>query len=278
MSKHEIILAKPLLPVYFDIYNSSYSIVPNHWHTHIEVILILQGQMQVICNQNNLLLNSNDLMIINSTDIHYTKSIGNTKVLLLQIPYEYLKNALPDLSQITFQSYMPNRTFQKNEAYQELLHALHSMKDVYEQKEDGYPFLFCQWLQTFLYTLYTQFSTRQNGISVATDTKANERMRNIITYIEEHYMEQLTLQGVSGIFALNPEYFCRYFKKQIGFSFLKYVNLVRISHIVHDLTYTEDAIIDILNRHGFTNHKLFYQLFKETYHTTPTAIRKQKHS
>lgn len=101
------------------------------------------------------------------------------------------------------------------------------------------------------------------------------RLKDIITYVERHYMEPLSLSDISDRFALNPEYFCRFFKKNMGFTFLEYVNMVRLSHIYSDLMQTGDSITQIMERHGFINYKVFNRMFKEVYGCLPSKVRHQ---
>lgn len=62
----------------------------------------------------------------------------------------------------------------------------------------------------------------------------------------------------------------------MGTTFLEYQNELRLSHIYQDLIETDDPVNVILERHGFTNYKLFRRMFKETFGDTPTQIRKSK--
>ncbi len=51
-------------------------------------------------------------------------------------------------------------------------------------------------------------------------------------------------------------------------------NDIRISHIYQDLVSTNDKISVILERHGFTNYKLFRKVFYKHFGATPTEVRK----
>ena len=73
-----------------------------------------------------------------------------------------------------------------------------------------------------------------------------------------------------------PKYFCRFFKKCMGTTFLEYQNEIRLSKIYSDIISTNDKISDILERHGFTNYKLFRHLFRSHFDATPSEIRKDK--
>ena len=60
----------------------------------------------------------------------------------------------------------------------------------------------------------------------------------------------------------------------MGITFLEYQNELRLSYIYQDIISTDDSIKDILERHGFTNYKLFRRTFFEHFEATPTEIRK----
>lgn len=60
----------------------------------------------------------------------------------------------------------------------------------------------------------------------------------------------------------------------MGKTFLEYLNEIRLSHIYEDLVSTDLALKTILENNGFTNYKLFRQLFYNNFHTTPGEYRK----
>jgi AraC-like DNA-binding protein len=101
-----------------------------------------------------------------------------------------------------------------------------------------------------------------------------ERIRKVIQYVESHYTEPVSLEDAAGLLGIGKEYFCRFFKKNMGISFLRYVNQVRASHIYQDLIHTDLAIAEIMEKNGFTNQKLSNRTFKELYGCTPSKIRK----
>ena len=100
------------------------------------------------------------------------------------------------------------------------------------------------------------------------------RLITVMDYVNAHYNESISLSDAASLIALNPEYFCRFFKKNMGITFLEFVNQVRFSHICEDILRTDTSITELLTRHGFTNYKLFRRMFSERFHATPTEIRK----
>lgn len=274
MITHEIITENERLAVYFDIYQTDNQIVPSHWHAHLEILYILEGGMHIICNDRKYDLTTGDLFVVNSGVIHYTHSMNHTRILLLQVPYELLAKSITEFPTIHFEEYFSGEHYVKETDFQKMIQHLLTMQKLYQSGEEGFPFLFRSSLNLFLHFLYTKYSTRQTLLDINKEAKNMERLRKIVTYIEDHYAEPLTLPETAKEFALNPEYFCRYFKKNIGFTFLEYVNMVRLSHIHRDILQTTESIMQIQERHGFSNYKVFNRMFKEIYECTPSEVRR----
>lgn len=274
MTIHEIITHKTKLPVHFDIYNTNNHLVPSHWHAHLEVIYLLDGTMLIVRNDEKYTLQKHDLFIVNSSDIHYTRSIGSAKILLLQIPYDILDQSITQYNTLHFKEYFTDDEINEIPNYKKMIDHLLTMAKLYEEGLDGYPFLFSSNLYQFLHILYTNCSNQQNPTEINNDFRHLERLREVIAYVEQHYREPISLKEAASLVALNTEYFCRIFKKYMGLSFLEYVNQVRLTHIHKDIVETTNSISEIQERHGFSNYKVFNRMFKEIYGCNPSKIRK----
>jgi Transcriptional regulator containing an amidase domain and an AraC-type DNA-binding HTH domain len=275
MSNHEIIILKAGLPVKFDIYKSYNRLIPSHWHNHLEVLYICQGSMQIVRNDERYTIHENDLFIVNSGDIHLTRSLGNVEVLCLLIPFELIDNSISGYNSIRFREYFSHNELNEDPAFNNMIHQMNAMRTLYEQGEDGFQFLFISKLNLFLYTLYHNYAVRQN-IDFHKVSKNLSRFKELLDYVEINYSEPLSSKEASSFVALNPEYFCRSFKKFTGLTFMEYVNMVRLTHIHRDILDTDDSIIAIQERHGFINYKVFSRMFKEAYGCTPSKLRVRK--
>lgn len=273
MPTHEIIAPNARLPVYFDFYETYNQLIPSHWHSHLEVLYVFQGTMHIFRNDEKYTINENDLFVVNSGDVHSTRSPGGIKVLLLQIPYELLNHSIPDYKMIRFREHFPHSELSEDPLFQNMIQYLHTMKMLYKQGEDGYPLLFISNLNLFLHTLYRNYAIRQNLLEKNKVAKHLSRLKEVLDFVDENYMEPLSLKEAASIAKLNSEYFCRSFKKYTGFTFMEYVNLVRLTHIHSDILHSDDSISIIQERHGFTNYKVFNRMFKECYGCTPSKLR-----
>lgn len=123
--------------------------------------------------------------------------------------------------------------------------------------------------------LLSAFSYSKTAITLREDDIRLERLAKITDYIEEHHEERISLEEVSGHFYLSREYFSRFFKENMGVTFSKYLNQIRLMHIYHDLSSTKENVLEITEKHGFTNYKLFNKMFQETYGCKPREVKQK---
>ena len=121
--------------------------------------------------------------------------------------------------------------------------------------------------------LIRYFSVYSLPGATAGTSQSNDTLREIITYVTEHYTEKLSLEDVANQVGFSREYFCRFFKQHMGITFLRYLNEVRISHAGRLLTSTDMSISEVMTESGFTNQTIFNRLFKEIYGMTPRQAR-----
>lgn len=57
-------------------------------------------------------------------------------------------------------------------------------------------------------------------------------------------------------------------------TYLEYLSEVRLAYIYRDLLETDLPLYQILDRHGFSNYKLFRKLFYKRFQCTPGQMRK----
>ena len=94
-------------------------------------------------------------------------------------------------------------------------------------------------------------------------------------FIENHYMENLSLNVLAEEIHMNPYYFSSFFKKSTGANFKDYVNQVRVRHAVSMLVSTDLKIYEIAEKAGFGDVRAFNEAFQRVYQETPGNYRKR---
>lgn len=272
--KHELVKPNDDISVMFLNMTDNARIVPKHWHSHIEIIYILDGSIEVEINNTEYLIQNDQFIVISPKDIHSTAHKNSNTSILLQIPYELLESNINDVQNIHFDCnpYVNSSTYNIYENDIKIL--LKSFAEIYKEKPLGYKFKIDSLIYELLFILINKFSTYLPKLNMQKTTRYLDRLDSITKYVKNHYMECITLDDVSAQAGLNSEYFSRFFKKYMGTTFLKYLNSVRLENFYTELTNTDCSITELTEKNGFTNYKIFMKLYKNTYGCTPSETRK----
>ena len=273
---HEKVITTDSLPARSFSYSSADQLITNHWHNSLEVLYIASGKMDTGINNAIYHLKRGDLIIINSGDIHFTRCRDYAKIYVLQVPYPLLNTHIPNYDYVRFQDSDGSVVFSNPAKVDELSRLMIQMYEITLEQKPGYTLLFSSKLYQFLFILFQRYHT---DISSRTKQKSDRnliRLEQVMNYVKSHYMQPISLEDAAQILSLNPEYFCRYFKKYMGMTFLEYVNSIRLYHIHQDLLNTNYSVSELMDRHGFTNYKLFSKMFRNTYGCPPGMFRRQQ--
>lgn len=101
----------------------------------------------------------------------------------------------------------------------------------------------------------------------------NQKLREILEYIEEHYHEGILLSDAAEQFFMSESSLSKFFKKETGDYFSHYVHTVCVKHSLSELLYTKKSIEQIALNNGFSNSKTYRQHFKKVFNDAPTRYR-----
>lgn len=272
--RHEMIVTTRDLDVVFLVRRDKGSFVTKHWHDTIEMIYIFRGSTYVMADSWEKEVRAGELMVINAGVVHSTRNMYGNDCILLQIPLDIPGRFVKDIKSVNFDVPLASEDAHVQECLEHMKAVLRQMKRVMDSKDDGYALKFESLLYDLLYTMYVNFGRRsQAGPATATVREEEARMTKVVDYTKAHYRETISLGEISGVIHLQPEYFCRYFKKCMGMTYLEYLNELRLSYIYEDLINTDWPLYQILQNHGFKNYKLFRRLFNSRFGCTPGKLR-----
>lgn len=95
-----------------------------------------------------------------------------------------------------------------------------------------------------------------------------------MSYIQQHYSEDLTREDVADAVFLSSAYFSRFFKQKTGLSFIDYLTTVRMQKAI-ELLNTRMKVGEIATKVGYLSRNRFFINFRQYSGYTPTEYRKQ---
>jgi len=102
-----------------------------------------------------------------------------------------------------------------------------------------------------------------------------QRIKDIVSFIENNYSTQLTQEAVAKVFYFTPSYFSRYFNKYIGENFSDYLRKYRVSKARELLISTDLSVAEIASKCGFYDDRRFIIAFKKIHGDTPLQYKKK---
>ncbi len=257
----------------FCTFSDSYE--PLHWHEELEILYYLNGTPDVTVDGKTMALPSRRTLVINSGQIHNTHYHDTASMFLcIHINLHEMEKYIPDIRLYHIDCRPDSIPVEKTDEYLEIGLLLERITRLYMQEAPAISLEASGLILQVFAKLIRHFSRKTLAQDVYGDERSRRRIQDIISYIEAHYQEPLSLDDISDHMGLSREYFCRFFKKNMGVSFLQYLNEVRITNIYHDLIHTDIPISELLEKHGFVNQKLFNRVFKRIYGCPPSHIRK----
>ncbi|MCR5666910.1 MAG: AraC family transcriptional regulator [Eubacterium sp.] len=121
-----------------------------------------------------------------------------------------------------------------------------------------------EYYEKFLPNIYN--SGRLSGSAIIEKVK---------TYINENYMEEMSVDILADIACVSPNYFSHMFKKEVGCNYTEYLKQVRMDHALDLVLNTDYSIGKISEAVGYSNTRNFTNVFKDTYGEPPTRYKKK---
>ena len=118
------------------------------------------------------------------------------------------------------------------------------------------------------YCLLVQTYSREHYSSI---------VRDLLNYIDFHYMEPLSLEGLSDKYSVNKNYLSTRFHKEVGMTVTDYINLTRVRRSLTLLSSTTLSMPEIAEQCGFSDANYFTRRFRMIHGITPSEYRKSLH-
>lgn len=131
-------------------------------------------------------------------------------------------------------------------------------------------------LQDYRNTVAIEFTKMVNQVN---EHKYPKPVRVCENYIKNHIYERISVEQLSELTALNPNYLSSMFKAITGFSVLDFINKEKIEEARKLLITTDRSLTDISNLLLFCDQSHFTKTFKKYTGVTPKIFRDQnKHT
>lgn len=256
-----------------------FSMPVNHFHDNYEIYYLLSGKRYYFIRDRSYLIEEGHLVFIDKNVLHKTHDVdaAHHERILLNFGDPWIdaasanQAAAAELLLAPFRGKQPviplhgaNRTFAETVLFS-LLKEQQQMLPGWELNGNS--------LLTQLLVFCSRLASE--AVAAAEPSHApNDKIIEIIGYINQNFKTKLSLSLISETFFISPSYFCRTFKETSGFSFIEYLNNIRVREAQRLLRETKLKVIDIAEQSGFESIAHFGRVFKQVTRQTPLECRK----
>lgn len=106
-------------------------------------------------------------------------------------------------------------------------------------------------------------------------TDANTYVQHAISYIHNHISEPILIEEIADYVGLNRSYLSVLFKKSTGMSPIQYLQTCRLTKARNMLETSNLSVESIACSCGYQKAESLIKVFRQAYHTTPAAYRKE---
>lgn len=255
-----------------------------HWHPEIELTWFVSGQMEYVINDQNYLVHAGQGMFCNSNALHAGYMIDEQDCDYISITfhprfiYGYENSILQTkyVDFITSNDFWSSLVLKPEISWQNEI--IENIKEIYKLSQINptspdfelrVHIIICEiWHR--LYQYYVQLSQ-----DTPQPQKHLQRLRDILSYIQAHASDDVSLEDIASHAGLCKSECCRFFKKYMKMTIFDYLLSTRIQNSLPLLLEGEN-ITTIASLVGFSSPAYYGQIFKRYMGMSPSQYRKNQ--
>lgn len=231
-----------------------------NWHENLELVYVMSGKMQALCNENKLIVTEGEVAVINANYIHFLEALEDSRCIVLIVHRSFCLSNHFDTNTITFKSHICDEEI--NSLFNEIAK---------NYKNEALPFRI-PIMRARILTVLSLLLTRhiETASSVEKESNLSSSIKRALGYIHSEYARRLSLDEVSSIAGISKYYFTREFLKITGMSFVNYLNTFRCEKAKELLLEENCNIEGVAYSVGFTSASYFDRIFKRVVGIRPS--------
>jgi AraC-like DNA-binding protein len=254
-------------------FRNDYILTPNY-HDYLEIGYIADGRGFLNVGNRKYAVKKDDLVVLGNFEVH-TYTTGKNQSFDLIVMY-FLPELIfsPGSLNIDFEYLKP--FYFRSENFSNIIHSekmdcsiiLNLLEKIYNvsvQKKRNFKLEIKLFLTEILLNIVNYYEKPgiKRSANYSKKVKDLNRLKDLISFIQKEYQNNITLGEAAGMVGMSVHYFCKFFKKVIGKTFTNYVLSIRIDRAKELLLSEKISTTDIAFKVGFENLSYFYRKFKK---------------
>jgi len=250
-----------------------------HWHDFYEISYICRGQAVCFVDGEYYPVHEGDIVIFNSGAVHGWEIAENIEDDIELLVLTFSEKMVTSDSYIDgeilgfFQNLTNNFTNILNgklDATETIRIAMFNAWNEWSNEEPSKNLIVKAELLKILAYLNRYFIEGNVDFeALKKKRKELKRFDQVLRYLDQHYMEKLTVEQVAAVANMSPGHFSKLFHKIMGQRYIDYIIQKRIYRAKELLDTTDRTVIDISMECGFNNTANFYRTYRKFFQKAP---------
>ncbi len=244
-----------------------------HRHSAIEIALCRKGEVIFMVDDRRISLAKGDMLFISPNHTHSMNSCEDSSRLLFLFEPDPLLT-MRDFQPLKEWMDTPRVLRAGDKNAEAIADTLTRCAQCYSER----PLLWNTRCYGFFMEMYAQLAMVKNeeelpGSESAKQSVNPELMNSAITFIEQNFRKNITLEEVAAFAGFSRFYFSRSFNSFTGLTFVEYLNRRRLNVADEMLLHTRKPVAEVARESGFRSLATFNRIFRQIHSCTPTRFR-----
>ena len=253
-----------------------------HWHEYLEIALCLEGTGRFMFGRRAHPVEPGDIFLVDNSHPHVALPDAGGSLRLLLVLFRPELVAGPGCRAFDSGYLAPFQSADEH-CLQRIPHGtplaaevgpiLRGLADISARHDPDDRHLLDANLRLVLGVLGRHRQTAAEDAG-RTDAARREQIRPVLSYVEEHCCERVTLDDVAEVVHLSPSRVRHVFRDVSGVGFKEYATRVRLAEAKRLLLATDLSVAEVAHSVGYTNVHQFYTVFHRYCSLLPAEYRR----
>lgn len=248
-----------------------------HWHSALEIINPVENYYDATINGEEFRINPGEILLIPPGEVHSLTAPdwGKRFIFIMNISLISKLKGFSGIQSILTKPLLINKE-NYPKIYEDIYQILLQIRNEYFNNNDFAELT----IQSLLLNMFVKIGDNHNkadelfpNVRLYKQKEYVQKFNQALEYIDNHYMEDLTLDDVADIIGFSKYHFSRLFKQYTNYTFCDYVTYRRIKVAEDFLASPDYSITEVAMQAGFSSISTFNRLFKQQKGCTPSEYR-----
>lgn len=226
-----------------------------HFHKNREFLFCVKGPQEVVVGGQKIIAEAGDIVYVDDYEVHSYSNCKNAEAYMLVLSSCYF-----EVFDGSFPAQRLPRLMNDSEKNAKIFQLVKEWKKDYRQDKHLQDY-YSIWVNSnrLLLAMEEAYGTERRG-----DVLSRMNIINILSYIDEHYKEDIQAEQIARHFGFTKQYFARIFNNYLGENFRSYLNNLRINKFLQAKREIgkRETVIQIALDCGFNSEATFYRAYK----------------